>query len=263
MYGAVWKHKTEASILDVGTGTGGNLVGILTALAKHCPNLTQVTVHGYDGNTLALAAARSVLTAFASRASFAVDCILSEQRIASLDELPAVPRYSYDFISTFKMGGEIISRSNGMADDFYHRFLATYSGLLSNSGLMILLDVTTKPEHTDFLPQLMNEQVSRFVREHDGIATLTPVPCHLYESHCSEPCFTQQEFSVTHRLTGNDKSRVAYRVLAPSACAQALHESTDKAAKYVIYAKPTNDTFNTCKHSPGSGTPLDGYMIST
>jgi len=263
VYGAIWKHKTEASILDVGTGTGGNLVGILTALAKHCPDLTQVTVHGYDGNTLALDAARNVLESFASRASFELHVALTEQRIAFLDDLPAVPRYSYDFITTFKMGGEIISRGGGMADDFYHRFLATYSGLLSDSGLMILLDVTTKPEHTDFLPQLMNEQVSRFVREHAGIATLMPVPCHLYESHCSEPCFTQQEFSVTHRLTGNDKSRVAYRVLAPTACAHALHESTDKGAEYVICAKPANDTFNTCTHSPGSGTPLDGYRIST
>lgn len=263
VYGAFWKHKTEASILDVGTGTGGNLVGILTALAKHCPNLTQVTVHAYDGNTLALDAARTVLASFASRASFDLHVALTEQRITSLDDLPAVPCPSYNFITTFKMGGEIISRSGGMADEFYHRFLATYSGLLSDSGLMILLDVTTKPEHTAFLPQLMNEQVSRFVREHDGIATLMPVPCHLYESHCSEPCFTQQEFSVTHRLTGNDKSRVAYRVLTSTACAQALHETTDKAAKYVICAKPMNDTFNTCTHSSGSGKPLDGYRIST
>lgn len=263
LYGAAWKHKTEAFILDVGTGTGGNLVGILTALAKHCPDLRQVTVRGYDGNTLALDVARRVLASFASRTTLHLDVVLTERSITSLDDLPAVPRYSYDFITTFKMGGEIISRGGGMADDFYHRFLATYSGLLSDSGLMILLDVTTKPEHADFLPQLMNEQVSRFVREHDSIATLTPVPCHLYESHCSKPCFTQQEFSVTHRLTGNDKSRVAYRVLAPTAFAQTLHESTDKAAKYVICAKPANETFSTCTHSPRSGMPLDGYRINT
>lgn len=263
VYGAAWRNKTEASILDVGTGTGGNLVGLLTALAKHCPHLTQVTVHGFDGNKLALDAARAVLASFASRATFNVDVALAEQRIISLDDLPTPTRYSYDFITTFKMGGEIVSRGGGLADHFYHHFLTTYEGLLSHSGLMILLDVTTKPEHTDFLPQLLNEQISRFVREHGDLATLTPVPCHIYEAQCSEPCFTQKEFSASHRLADNDRSRVSYRVLTPRACAQAFHESTDTAAEYVICAKPANDIFNTCTHSSGRGMPLDGYRIRT
>lgn len=260
-YSAVWRNKTEASLLDVGTGTGGNLVGFLTALAKHCPALRKVTVHGFDGNALALDAARSVLASFASQAPFTVAFTLSANRMASLDDLPLPDGDSYDFITTFKMGGEIVSKGGGPADDFYHRFLISYAELLSDIGLLILLDVTTKPEHTDFYPQLLNAQVSRFVRSHTGFVSLVPVPCHLYETGCSEPCFTQKEFVVSHQLARNDRSRITYRVLARKTCAQTLHASTQIDAEYVICAKPANDTFNTCSHSSGRGTPLDGYRI--
>jgi hypothetical protein len=263
VYGATWRRMTEASLMDIGTGTGGNLIGLLTALAKHCPNLTQVTVHGYDGNKLALDVARTVLASLASRATFKVDVNLSELCIMSLDDLPTATRSSYDFISTFKMGGEIISQGGGMTDDFYHHFVTNYSGLLSNSGLMILLDVTTKPEHTDFLPQLMNEQVANFVREHEDISTIIPVPCHLYEDYCVKPCFTQQEFSISHRLISKDKSRVTYRVLTHAKLAQALHEFTEREAKYLISTKKASSMTEICTYSSDRGVPRDGYKVCT
>ncbi len=260
-YGTTWTQRTEASILDVGTGTGGNVVGLLTALAKHCPKLQRVTVHGYDGSDLALSAARAILQAFASKIPFALDFKLSEHRITDLNALPSPPADSYDFITTFKTGCEIISRIGCSAADFYYRFLQAYAGLLTDIGLMILLDVTTKPDHGDYYPQLLNEQVSRFIRERPELATLVPIPCHIYEARCSESCFTQKEFAVTHRLASRDPSRVAYRVLARASCAKRLHAATESAAEYVISSRQAKDTFGTCSHSSGRGAPLDGYKV--
>jgi hypothetical protein len=262
-YSAAWRDKTEASFLDVGTGTGGNLVGLLTALGKHCPNLKTVTVHGFDGNTLALDAAKFVLEAFASQAAFKVDVSLTAQCMALPVELHSPHRNSYDFISTFKMGGEIVSAGGGSSDNFYHQFLTSYTGFLSDIGLLLLLDVTTKPDHTDFYPQLLNEQVSRFVRSQTGFATIIPVPCHLHENRCSEPCFTQKEFCVTHRAARNDRSRVAYRVLSRKACADKLHVSTQADAEYVTFNKAANGKFSSCAHSAERGTMQDGFRLST
>lgn len=261
-YAAVWKDKSEISLLDVGTGTGGNLIGILTALNKHCSQLTKVTVHGFDGNKLALDVAATVINSFASRASYNVNLVLEERRITSLDDLPTPALGSYDFITTFKAGGEIISKGGGKSDDFYYCFLKTYAEFLSDFGLFLLLDVTIKPEHTDFLPQLLNKDVSRFVQEHGGLCTVSPVPCYIYEAGCSESCFTQMEFSITHRSASKSKSRVAYRVLAQNLCAQIFHKNTEMAAEYVICAKPAKATFSICKHSSGCGRPLDGYRIN-
>lgn len=260
-YGTAWEKKLEASILDVGTGTGGNIVGLLTALAKHCPKLKRVIIHGYDGSPLALSATREILQSLESKVPFALEVKLTKHCITTLDALPKPHAGRYDFITTFKTGCEIIARGSGSADDFYYKFLYSYADLLSDLGLMILLDVTTKPEHTNFYPQLLNEQVSRFVREQPDFATLVPVPCNIYEGRCSETCFTQKEFSVTHRMASHDPSRVTYRVLSRAACGKRLHAAVERAAEYVICNKPSKDTFNTCSHSSGRGAPLDGYRI--
>lgn len=260
-YGTSWKQKTEAAILDVGTGTGGNIVGLLTALAKHCPNLQRVTVHGYDGSNLALSVVREILQAFASKVPFALEVKLAEHLITGSTDLPSPPTGSYDFITTFKTGCEIISRIGCSAEDFYCRFLQAYAGLLTNIGLMILLDVTTKPDHGDYYPQLLNEQVTRFIRERPEFATIVPAPCHFYEARCSESCFTQKEFAVTHRMANHDLSRVAYRVIARASCAKPLHATTERAAEYVISSRRAKDTLSTCPHSSGRGEPLDGYRV--
>lgn len=262
-YRASWDNKTEAWLLDLGCGTGGNIIGLLTALTKHCPNLATIHVHAFDGNALALDVAKTTVHAFASHASCAVDVDLTVKTMTNLDDFPTPANDTYDFITSFKMGGEIISTSAGESNGFYHRFLSSYAALLSDNGLFILLDVTTKPEHTDFYPQLLNNQVSRFIQEQPAFATLVPVPCYLYESDCLEACFTQKEFSVTHRGARNDLSRVAYRVLTRKNCAATFNDNIETNAEYVISTRAANERLNICKHSSGRKRLLDGYRTST
>jgi SAM-dependent methyltransferase len=262
-YNAVWKDKTEARILDLGCGTGGNLIGLLTALLKHCPHLHSVHIHAFDGNARSLEAAEAIARVFASKVPCAVNADFSVMRISELDDFPRPVAAAYDFITSFKMGGEIISRNAGLADEFYHRFLALYAPFLSDIGLIILLDVTTRPKHSNnFYPMLLNSQTSQFVREQPTLTTIVPVPCHLYESNCEELCFTQKEFSVSHRARRNDLSRVTYRVLAQGAFASVFHEHIERDAEYIIGNRAKPKTVSPCPHSSGQGLRLDGYRIS-
>lgn len=258
-YSACWKSRSEAWLLDLGCGTGGNILGILAALAKHCPGLTTVHIHGFDGNTLAMDAAASILDAFAQHTNASITRLLTVARIDDLDHLPMPPHRAYDFITTFKFGGEIISTGAGSSDNFYQRFLSAYSSLLSDSGLVILLDVTTCSKHEAFYPQMLNEQVSQFVRSHTSFATLLPVPCYFHELTCRERCFTQKEFIVSHSAAHNDHSRVTYRVLARKAVADSFHHRSAADAEYVIRTRSGNQRVATCKHTTGRGTKVDGY----
>ena len=263
-YSTAWAVKTDAWILDLGCGTGGNLIGLLTVLAKHCPHLSAVHIHAFDGNELALDALKTILHAFTANATFAVDVDITVARFTALDDFPVPTSDSYDFITSFKMGNEIISTGAGLSDGFYHRFLSFYTPLLSKIGLLLLLDVTTKPKHADnYYPMFLNNQGSQFVREQPAFVTLIPVPCHLYETSCDEQCFTQKEFSITHRARRNDLSRVAYRVLARKALASAFYENIERDAEYVISTRVANDRCTTCTYSDGRGKRLDGYRIST
>ena len=46
--------QSELSIFDFGCGTGGEIVGLLTALSECCPNVKKVRVVALDGNKNAL-----------------------------------------------------------------------------------------------------------------------------------------------------------------------------------------------------------------
>lgn len=261
-YSTYWKSRSEAWMLDLGCGTGGNILGILVALAKHCPSLTSVHVHGFDGNPLALEATASILDGFAQHTNASVNHRLTVARIDDLNHLPTPPHRAYDFITTFKFGGEVISTGAGSSDDFYQRFLSAYNSLLSDRGLAILLDVTTCSKHAAFYPQMLSEQVSQFVRANPSFATLLPVPCYFHEHTCRERCFTQKEFSVSHSAAHNDHSRVTYRVLGKKAVADAFHHGSAADAEYVIRTRLGNQRVATCKHTSGRGAKLDGYYAT-
>ncbi|MFC1777322.1 hypothetical protein ACFL3I_08270 [Pseudomonadota bacterium] len=259
VYSVHWQSRTEAHLLDIGCGTGGNLVGALTALTKHFPQLETIYVEGIDGNTAALEITRRILSSFAQQTQTNINVTLTHQLITNLAHLPAPGHGTYDFITSFKLGGEIISSGRGTNENIYHDLLTAYIDRLSDIGVFVLLDVTTKPEHTDFRPQLLNHQLSAFTSDHADYRTIFPIPCHFHEQTCSERCFTQKEFSVSHRAKRKDLSRVTYRVIGLKALAEALHHDTDRGVEYVIRSRSGNRILATCAYSSGRGKHMDGF----
>ncbi len=260
-YGHTWSEKTEAWLLDIGTGTGGNLVGQLTAIAKYCPQLEVIHVVGYDGNQEAIEITNRIISSFCQHTQIEIDLTLLNNRFTTLSELPIPPYESFDFITSFKLGGEIISRGQGSSDNFYYDLLGRYIEYLSDHGMFILLDVTTKPAHTDFYPQLLNCQVSNYTHDYPDFSTVSPTPCYLYEINCKEKCFTQKEFSVSHSRAHQDLSRVSYRVISRTDFATELHQDSKHDAEYVICAKRENSELLYCKHSSGKRIKMDGYSV--
>jgi hypothetical protein len=106
--------------------------------------------------------------------------------------------------------------------------------LLSDDGICVLLDVTTKQEHNGtFNPILMNRQVNKALSELGGYKTLLPLSCNLYEANCNIDCFYLQTFSVIHKKHTNDKSKVAYRVIVRKSFGDTI-VSPDANVRYVI-----------------------------
>ena len=140
--------------------------------------------------------------------------------------------------------------------------LATY---LHENGLLIMLDVTTKDERSGyFYPQLMNNAVNDYVSKNRIIETLLPLSCACYDG-CSDLCFIQQTFSVSHSHKSNDESRVCYRVLCKKTLKTAIMQGMETAnLAHVIHSTKykQNDASAICSRSKNNKITIDSFNIN-
>lgn len=210
---------TEVSILSVGCGTGGDIVGLLTIINKHFASIKRINVVAVDGNEDAL----NILSQIVLQANrhFRKEIVLSTRQVV-FDKIIAIDlKSSFDFIVTSKLINEIINRGNGNLDNSYYDFAKSYSPMLKEDGIMMVLDVTTKVGMSEFCPILLNRQINQFVYEHHDFVSIIPIPC-ASKDNCQVQCFSQKEFTVSHSRYANDKSRVAYRILVKKALSKTL-----------------------------------------
>ncbi len=225
--------KTEVSILSVGCGTGGDIMGLLTIINKHFASIKRISVVAVDGNEDAL----KILSQIIEQANqqFHKEVALFTRQVV-FDRINAIDiNSSFDFIITSKLINEIINKGKGCMDNSYYDFAQAFSPMLKEEGFMLLLDVTTKVGLSEFCPILLNRQVNQFVYEHPNFVSIIPIPCAT-KNNCQVQCFSQKEFTVSHSRFANDKSRVAYRILVKKAFSQALQLfRQDKDTQYQIH----------------------------
>lgn len=207
-------YKT-LNILSVGCGTGGDIIGLITAIEKHFPNVSEVSIFAIDGNNEALSILEQNIDRVKNQSSKKINLKTKQTVFSNIPDylIENELNQNFDFILSFKFVCEIISMGKGKFDNSYYAFVMKFLPLLSEYGIFLLLDVTTKPKHTTYNPILMNKQVNQAIRELQKYTTLIPRPCSEYGEFCFCDCFHQKTFSVTHSKHSNDKSRVAYRLL--------------------------------------------------
>jgi SAM-dependent methyltransferase len=222
----IFQSKKEITILIVGCGTGGDLLGLLTVIEKYYTERETINIYAIDGNENALAILSCLIDKFQSQTDKKIDLkvrkyVFSDIPGINLHDLK-IDTVCFDFVFSFKMICEIISKGKGIYDNSYYDFVKKFVPLLSKDGICILLDVTTKQKHSTFNPILMNRQVNSALREMNDYQTLLPLSCNLYEKRCNTDCFCQKIFTVSHTKHSCDKSKVAYRIIIPKSLGIAI-----------------------------------------
>ena len=179
----------EISILDIGCGTGGEILGLLCVIDKYLPSDVAISVYACDGNSTALRYMAKAVGTFAVRSGRAVSVSKTCHKARSGTGLSCMAKRvrneRFDFILCCKMCGELLS--SGVSDSPYFSVAEKFSGLLKPDGVMLILDLANRPQGCDeYLQVGMNSELNEFVLSHEEFATLLPKPCAAFpECLCS------------------------------------------------------------------------------
>lgn len=256
--------QDEINVLDCGCGTGGEILGLITALGKHLSNV-KINITAIDGNDGALSILKNLVESNPNKTVQVKLRTLCLTLNTSEDVKKLASRENnYHFILCDKMVCELISKevlpTNAYA--IMAKMLATN---LHENGLLIMLDITTKDECSGyFYPQLMNSAINDYVRKSKTIKTLLPLSCACHDD-CREFCFMQQTFSVSHSHKSNDESRVCYRVLCRKTLKTAIMQGIE-TSNLVHVIHPTkykqNDNSAICCQSKNNEITIDTFNIN-
>ena len=211
-------ERDNVSILSVGSGTGGDLMGLLLALSKNFPSCKGLDIISLEGNSIAHEVMRDVLALSKSKISIpfkvnAIDTVfVGPKPFSSIRDLLPNNSLPFDFIINSKMLNELYSA--GVSETPYMEFCEVLAPLLSETGVLLALDVTSPiGSSRKWTPILLNGQVNSFLRNHESFKTILPLLCNRFEESCSQKCYTQNQIRVTHKNITNECSKICYRVV--------------------------------------------------
>lgn len=222
---AAFSQKEAIRILDIGSGTGGAVIGFLLALQSWGRCAVPVEITSIDVNEDALGKQKAILEAIEPSLSFEISFDL---KVASLpfDLESFVPSFAsvataagprYDVVTCWKCLCEFYNVKFAQAQGIVRHTLELGSKMLVPYGLFVAADVTTLDNNYEFFSMTLNREANEHDTRQDAVArTILPVPCAKNSATCTvRQCFTQRRFVVKHRLASGDFTKIAYRVLAP------------------------------------------------
>lgn len=209
----------EINILDFCCGTGGEIVGLIDVLQSNLPNLKRINIDAFDANPDAIRflyhLMESVVESGQIRVNISINpqglFISSEQELSDLVNLTNV---QYHFVVSFKALNEFVQHGTFGNKNVYSLVSSHFLPLLSEVGVFILSDVTTKlNDSATFYPQVLNAGINSIVNSSKNeFKTLYPYPCYFNEVACNG-CYMQDVFTVSHSRKKNDVSKVVYRII--------------------------------------------------
>lgn len=262
-----YEAKRHLSIFSIGAGTGGDIVGLLTAIDKFLPSSIGITLIALDANQNSLALQKAVIDRYCTISNRIISLTQFCERIESESTLKkyadnAIPDGSLDVVLFAKVGCELHGKHVFGEDNVYEVSLRQFASKLSDSGVFSLLDVTTNVDGQTFMPFILNQGVNRFISRNQAYSTLLPLSCHFYEAKCDRPCFIQQEFIVSHCKKSRDLSRICYRIVAKKSFCDSI--INNKAKRYIVTPSKTIQEPGEaiCRLSRGCTEDADAFNLN-
>lgn len=244
---SILSYKQSLTIFDIGSGTGGNLIGLLHFVKKQFPEKS-ISIISYDGNREALIQEKEVMgklfpppnTQFlplkpknygdVAKIETKAYTIKIIEKI--LEQFPC----KFDIIMNSKFVNEFYKKDYDKNKGMYRELVQVIAPALSQDGVFVMLDVTDKASNDRFLPQLMNQELLQYLKESSSLLQcILPLSCSFWFRECQSPfnCFIQKRVELIHKAKPSEEvSKICYKIFTHKALAEALLQPIKKRDEY-------------------------------
>jgi len=243
--------RSSISIVDIGSGTGANILGLLWAIRDYCllsgSRFPAVYTSSVDKSAEALEIQSKLIRVFFQH-RVTIEPLLLDYTSGTEFMSDLTQRLSdngpLDIIMCWKSSCEFYrsaadyARNGGM----YASLLKLGDNYLKPSGFLGICDVTNRPyRDQQFLPCIINREIHESLKEgKSGLVPILPLSCAHWHGNCSDyaTCFFQKYFSVSHKalpeIRKADGQGVFLKVFARKPFARLVLMRERAADEYII-----------------------------
>lgn len=266
-----FNRKPDISVLAIGSGTGGDILGLLQAL-NECYTNKNIIIYSFDGNQNALAIQGNLIDNFydfmpqnhnriyVNAYQVAFTCVNDIAYSLHQYNIPPV-----DIMQSFKMCNEIYNQVNG--GNVFYELVELSERCLYQNGILVLEDVTNQNSDGRYNSVVMSEQLRRYFSEHphSNLKYIIPICCAKWYNRCRwNNCLSIVEYKVSHRWVVNEKSKVTYRVIIKNPLGLEIYNTIGEGDCYQLAPKTycTRDNYLYNQSEAPSDNVKDPYRIS-
>lgn len=234
----VLNKRKEINILDIGTGTGGNILGICYALKKYgLANTTPINIYTIEQFDRAINYQKRFINKFNEWYNidvklFPYQCQFDfpyktdfENKFRTFLSKFDI-NFDFDIISSSKFISEFYNRDYNKSQNLYSFFVDFFSKFLNEKGILLLLDLVSKDrhhKHPRYKAEIMSQEINSYLKQNTNFDYVLPLSCAQWNKQCkTQHCYIENIFRIEHSQRKSDISKVTYRVIADKIFSQKI-----------------------------------------
>lgn len=257
-----FNKKNIIRVLDIGSGIGGNLFGLLQVLMERFDEKV-IDIVSIEGNRNAVDLQLQIFKDFKRFVNYNNTVKGSVNTIKFNDKSELELKLSklgldntIDIMQSFKVVNEFYRRDYENNKGMYSHLLYLGNKWLKKSGILCIVDVTDKINGGEYASIIFNEEVKKnLCNKESDLVYVIPRCCAMNYRKCTKEkiCFSRRTFDI-HFNECTDKSKINYKVFIKRKLGDKVIEEIshnvckwDDDIEYTCYCKDVEDNCNCTK----------------